>query len=575
MSLDKAYSEAEVLTWAAHFKSDLVASPKIDGLACAIHYDGQGRLTAAATRGDGKRGELITANIAFVGGVPQAISRGHGQAIEVRGEVYQPLSVFATMQDRFANPRNVAAGAIKQKDAERTAEFGLKFLAYDLLGLALASEREKRETLTSLGFTTVESHWIERNLVQETYQVMLAARPHWDYETDGVVFKIDSAEEQRLAGTTAHHPRYAIAYKFQGDAGTTTLQDVEWSVSRTGLITPVALIAPVELSGAMVSRVSLHNLGLMQGLSLRRGDQVHCVRRGGVIPHLEGVALTNPQGASFAPPAHCPSCGGALGLQGDFLVCSARASCPAQVSGRLEHFAKAVEMEGFGPRWIEALVQAGLLRTPADFYRLELADLLTLDRMGEKLAQNLLGQVRRTRTLPMTALLIGLGIDDLGQQVAELLAQHWSLEQLRELSEEQLATQHSIGPVKAKSIVVGLAAQAVLLSDLLKVIEVKAPSAPTSDGPLAGKKVVFTGTMASMNRSEAQKRVRALGGQTPSAVGRDLDYLVVGDTDSALLDSAQAKSSKHKTALKNIADSCPTQIIPEADFLKLLHAVNT
>jgi len=285
LSLDKCYDEETINSWVAKFEGDVVVSPKIDGCAVSIRYGSDGNLLFASTRGDGDEGEDITENVKRIKSIPSSASEN----VEVRGEVFMPLSVFKRYSAEFANPRNLAAGAIKQKDPAKTAEYDLSFLAYDIIGIDLSTEGEKFEMLEGLGFKNVDWRLVSRTDLQLPFDEILKKRGEYDFETDGVVYKANVLSEQVRLGATAHHPRYAMAYKFQGDSGSTTLLDVEWSVSRTGAITPVAIVEPVHLSGAKVRRASLHNLAILNSLNITLGAKVLMMRRGGVIPHVESV----------------------------------------------------------------------------------------------------------------------------------------------------------------------------------------------------------------------------------------------------------------------------------------------
>ena len=350
LSLDKCYSDEDLFDWASKFEGEVVVMPKIDGLATELRYDAQGLLILAATRGDGMVGEEITANARMITDIPQEIplcpplTKGGKGGFEIRGEIYMKLSVFKKYKDQFANPRNLAAGGVKQKDPQKTKEYGLSFFAYDILGPDIEKETDKFKLLNRLDIPIVEIWHLAKDheALTKVREHFLGKRARLDFETDGVVYKADLLSEQKRLGVTAHHPRHAIAYKFQGDSGTTTLNDVEWSVARTGVITPVGVVEPVELSGAMVSRVTLHNYGLMMKLGLRKGSNVVMMRRGGVIPKLESVAEAG-RGKPFDPPDKCPSCGESTEVSGDFLRCTNKQGCRASKMQELEHFIKTIE----------------------------------------------------------------------------------------------------------------------------------------------------------------------------------------------------------------------------------------
>ncbi|HSA59550.1 MAG TPA: NAD-dependent DNA ligase LigA [bacterium] len=547
LSLDKCYNDEDFQSWMEKFDSDVIVMPKIDGLATELRYDEKGHLVLGATRGDGVVGDDITANVRMIADVPHKVPKG---PVEIRGEIYMPLSVFKKYKDEFANPRNLAAGAVKQKDPRKTHEYRLSFFGYDLRGVDVRTEHDKFRMIESFGIPTVEYKKVKRDLeaLKEAYEYFLKKRDRHDYETDGVVFRVDSLAEQERLGVTAHHPRFAIAYKFQGDSGTTTLKDVEWSVARTGVITPVGIVEPVDLSGATVTHVTLHNYGLMMKLGLRHGSKVVLIRSGGVIPKLEAVAEAG-HGRLFKAPEKCPSCGEPTEVRDDFLYCTNKHGCRAAKMQELEHFIKVIEVDGFGEKLIEKLYDNGFVLDPADFYTLKKEDLLELERMGEVLATKLIGNVQDKRELTLDVFLRSLGIRELAKHASKLLARNYgTLEKLQEVSEEELSAIHTIGPIIAKEVVEGLKKKKPLINKLLKHVRVGLRSiAPLQKtGPLSGKKFLFTGSLIAMERGEAEKLVEAKGGEIASGVTQDLDYLVVGDGGGAgsKLDKAKKLQTK-------------------------------
>lgn len=556
LSLDKAYDEDSLQKWAAKFEGELVMTPKVDGVACSIRYAADGRLEVAATRGSGTVGEDITANVKRIPNVPVQIAVD--REVEVRGEVYLPLSRFRQLGGQFANPRNTAAGALKQKDPDKSAAMGLRFFAYDLVGLDIDTEMHKHELTQRLGFTPVEHLRVRRDEVQTGYEAYVARRNSLDFEIDGVVFKADRLDEQERLGHTSHHPRYAIAYKLQGDSNNTFLRAVEWSVSRTGAITPVGIVDPVNLSGATVTRISLHNWGLVRSKNLSLNAEVTAMRRGGVIPHLEAVA--KPGDTPIDPPPACPSCGTPPVVEGDFITCPNRTGCPAQSMGILGHFAKVTGIEGFGDVWLEKLVDEGILTSPADYYTLSAERLVKFERMGKTLAEKLVAQIDATRRMPLDTFLQALGVEGLGRTASGNLARHFgTLEAVRAATPSALLALPKFAEILANRIVDGLAARGPLIEALLQHIEVvpvEKPAAPTG-GPFSGKSFLFTGTLVAMKREEAQDRVVALGGTAASGVSSKLTYLVVGD-------AGQAGSKLEK------AQKAGVTVLSEAEFLALL-----
>lgn len=565
LSLDKCYGEADLLAWAKNIDGEFVVMPKLDGIACALRYDARGRLAVAATRGTGTVGDDVTVNARGITDVPEQIELPPGaeEGVEIRGEVYMRLSIFADFRDRFSNPRNLTAGAMKQKDPEKSRSYRLSFAAYELRGSSMETEEEKFQWLEKQGFTRTDRYIVEADRLQWAYEQYAERRPELDYEIDGVVFRANLTSEQHRLGSTAHHPRWAIAYKFQGESGRTPLVDIEWSVSRTGAITPVALIEPVQLSGAMVSRASLHHPGYVQKLGLTKGCEVLVTRRGGVIPHVEQVLV--PGTEPLEPPERCPSCGSPTRWEGDFLFCSNIEACPAAQIAELQHYCAVVELLGFGERLLSDAFGRSLIRTPADLYTLTVDQLMTLERVGEKLATKLVDQVDARRTMPLATFLRALGVAELGAHVSNLLAQQFgTIEAVRKVTVEELASIHSVGDIIAKSVVEGLARRGPLIDELLKHVTLVAPEKPASEGALRGVKFVFTGALESMDRKVAQAEVRKLGGETPSSVSAQLDYLVVGrEKDGAV-------SSKQKSAEKHIAKGAAIRVLDEAAFLTLL-----
>ena len=577
LSLDKCYTLKDLLSWFSKFEGDVVGSPKIDGVACSMRYDASGKLTLACTRGDGIKGELITENAKKVHGIPAKIE--YSLPLEIRGEIYMPLTVFASFKDQYKNPRNLTAGAIKQKETEKTMFYDLHFFAYELIGSTAETEWEKYNLLKKLGFTPVPSTLLTQEQMEVFYQEIADGRQTDDYETDGVVFKTNLQKEQLRLGATAHHPRWAIAYKFQGESGVSHLRAVDWDVSRTGSINPVAVVDPVVLSGATVTRASLHNLGIVEKLKLSIDALVRLTRRGGVIPNLEEVI--EPGEEEITIPTTCPSCGSTVERKADFLFCSKPDDCTKSRLASLRHFVDVIDCKGFGPKLLTKLLDEGLLDRPSDLYQLTVDKLMPLDRMGTTLANRLIKQVQALRELPLATFLQALGIRELGKQVSNLLAAFGSLEAIYALSEEDLANIHGIGETIASHVVKGLNSQKEEIDELLEYVTLIAPPAPPeksetdedSDEPkseLYQKKVLFTGKLVKMKRKDAQKQVRELDGLTPDSITKDLDYLVLGDADIERFKEGWL-SGKLKKA-KNFNDKgASIKIMGETEFLTILN----
>lgn len=572
LSLEKCYSQSELERFYDRFQGPCVVTPKIDGVAISARYDESGALVFGVTRGDGRQGEVITENVKRIVGIPHRIPKG---PLEVRGEAYMPLSIF---QDKwseiFANPRNLTAGALKQKDAERTREYGIHFFAYEAQGLdAIPTEVQRFERLQELGFTPAPWVVATKEEAQSTFEALSADRPTWDYETDGIVYRVNDAAQHDKLGRTAHHPRFALAYKFQGESGASTLLDIEWSVSRTGKINPVALIDAVSLSGVTVRRVSLHNLGIMRALGDGElptlGSKILVTRRGGVIPHIESVIT--PGETPISIPDVCPSCGAPTREQDDFLVADHELDCVTSALKRLEHFSAVVDIRGLGPKLLAQLFEAELVREPADIYTLDVPSLMTLPRTGKKSAENAIAAINDRREVRVSTFLAALGIKELGAQVARSLeAEFPRWEDLLEAGVPRLTAIDGVGEVIAENIVQGLAELSDVIERLLGHIHLTWPTdAPAIEGPLRGISVVFTGAMERLGRKEAQAMVQEAGGTTPSSVTADLKWLVIGDEAHEKF-LAGERSSKLKRAEDLQAKGSPIEIIAESEFLRRL-----
>ncbi|MDX1386900.1 MAG: NAD-dependent DNA ligase LigA, partial [bacterium] len=485
--------------------------------------------------------------------------------LEVRGEVYMRLSTFKKYKNEFANPRNLAAGALKQKDPRKTGEYNLNFFAYDLIGKSFSTETDKIKILKKLGFTPVESKILQKKseVLEKAYEAYLAKRDQADFELDGVVYKANDVREQTRLGASAHHPRWAIAFKFQGDTGTTVLKDVEWSVSRTGTISPIGIVEPIGLSGATVSRVSLHNIGIMEKLGVTLGSEVTMVRSGGVIPKLETVVKSTNRKIEI--PKKCPSCGFPAEIREEFLHCTNPKGCRKTKLGELKHFVDVLEIDGFGDKLIEQLYDSGYVEEIYDFYTLTVDDLLSLERVGEILAKKLIGNIQSHRKVPLELFLRSLGISELGKHVSGVLVKNYrNLENILKVKPSELAEIFTIGEIIAEQVVQGLKEKKDVIHKLLKHLELVERKV-AKKGPLSGKSFLFTGKMAAMPRGEAEKIVEAQGGEVAGGVNRDLDFLVIGSEGYR----AQDKGSKWIKAETLIQKGADIQIISEEKFLKM------
>lgn len=580
LSLDKCYDDDTLKKWCRTFQGGMIAVPKIDGVACSIRYALDGHILVAATRGDGKEGDDITENAKKIKDIPHKLNAKLLQEknalkkdtpfIEVRGEVYLGLARFQSLYaEEFANPRNLAAGALKQKDVTKSAGYGLSFFAYDVLGTQIASEREKRALLAELGFSCPPIEYSESiDDAPALFRKLSELRNSFDYETDGVVYRADSTAEYDRLGVTSHHPKGSIAYKFQGESAITKLLRIDWSVGRSGVVTPVAEVEPINVSGVTVNRASLHNSGYLAKLGLAKECRVELVRRGGVIPHVERVVEggVDAGGEAMLVATTCPCCGSEIRSDGDFIYCTKPATCPDAIVARVEYFCKVIDVLGFGRKHITSLVNSKLVTRPADLFTITVEQLTTLERMGKVSAKKLVAELDSKRELPLTTFLVSLGIHDVGNSVSAALSEKYgTLEAIQTTTADDVSKLHGVGTRIAQSLLDGLKNNKDDIDALLAQVKIQKPVVvEIGSHPLAGKSVVFTGALQSSDRKTAQKKVAAVGGKTPSGVSADLDYLVVGPEDDG------KKSSKQVAAEKHIAKGAKLRMITEAEFLVLL-----
>ena len=576
LSLDKCMADEEFVDFDARVRRELaddgpiryLCEPKIDGVAVSLTYE-HGVLVRAATRGDGSTGEDITANVRTIGAVPLRLQgEGWPATLEVRGEIYLPRAAFEAWNERaraqgdkpMVNPRNGAAGSLRQLDARITATRPLTMFCY---GVGLQDPLQVAQTQSGLmaclrawGLRTNELAAVADGAdgVLAEARVLLARRDALGYDIDGMVVKVDSLALQRRLGVLTRTPRFAIAYKFPAEEAQTQVLAVEFQVGRTGAITPVARLAPVFVGGVTVSNATLHNMDEIGRLDLRIGDTVIVRRAGDVIPQVvrvvtdDGLPGANEDRRAGLPAAQlpdaCPSCATPLQrVEGEAIVrCPAGMACPAQRQQALRHFASrtAMDIEGLGDKLITQLVETGLLRAPADLYRLEKAQLAALPRLGEKSAENLLAAIAATRERPLARLLFALGIRDVGEATARALAQHFGgIEALAAASVEELEVINDVGPVVAANVVNWFAepANRALLQDLLAHV---APVAPQRRAvqPLAGQTWVLTGALESMSRDAAGERLARLGARVSGSVSKKTSQVVAGPGAGSKLDKA-------------------------------------
>ena len=565
-SLDNTYSPEELREFATRVRKlaeeralHFTIEPKVDGVAISLLYE-NGRLVRAATRGDGVTGDDVTQNVLTISNIPHRL---HGEApgqIEIRGEIYLPKAIFARLNAErdeeglppFANPRNAAAGSIKQLDPAITASRKLAAVFYGTgawTGDQPATGREMFATLQKWGLPISERilEGSDEDSVNAAVQKMGELRHDFAYETDGAVVKLDSLAMRREFGSTAKAPRWAIAYKYEPERAETKLLDITIQVGRTGTLTPVAELQPVFVSGSTVSRATLHNEEEIQRKDIRIGDTVLIEKAGEVIPAVVEVKkeLRNGSERVFEMPQHCPSCGALVSKDGVAWKCTSH-SCGAQVRRRIEHFAskQAMDIEGLGEALVAQLVEAGLLKGISDIYRLDRESLLNLERMGEKSASNLLAAIAESRSKPLWRLLHGLGIPHIGVTSARDLANRFhTLDALASATEETLLGIHSIGEIMATAIHNWFQnpENRSLLESLraagLNFGEADTTAAPT-DQRLQDTIWVLTGTL-SISREEASEMIRRLGGKVAGSVSKKTTHLLAGDDAGSKLDKAR------------------------------------
>ena len=573
LSLDNAFSTEDVEAFDRRVRDRLKsdgeleysAEPKLDGAAINLWFE-SGELVRAATRGDGAVGEDVTHNVRTIRSVPLRL-RGAAvpDRLEVRGEIFMPRAGFRRLNEAariagdkvFVNPRNAAAGSLRQLDPRLTASRPLAMFAYGIGTLSGGPQPARHsETLARLrdwGLPVAPEADVVTGVdgCLAYHQKMLEKRNGLPYDTDGVVYKVDDLELQARLGTVARAPRWAVAHKFPAEEQLTTVEAVEFQVGRTGVLTPVARLVPVFVGGATVSNATLHNLDELRRKDVRPGDTVVVRRAGDVIPEVLAVVLDRRPGKSspVEPPEQCPVCSSAVvRVEGESaLRCSGGLVCPAQRKESLRHFAsrRALNIEGLGSQLIEQLVDRGVVRTPVDLFRLTLPALLDLERMGERSATKLLAAIERGKATTLERFLYALGIPEVGEATSKALARHFvSLDALMDAPEDELTEVADVGPVMAAHISAFLAQphnQEVIkeLRQLGVQWEEIAPPPDHVDLPMSGKTFVLTGTLAGMTREEATEKIEALGGKVTSSVTAKTSYLVVGENPGSKVAKAE------------------------------------
>ncbi|MCR4404479.1 MAG: NAD-dependent DNA ligase LigA [Candidatus Acetothermia bacterium] len=573
LSLTNAFSEEEVREFDARAKRFLglepaaeleyVVEPKYDGLAVELIYV-DGVLQVGSTRGDGEVGEDVTLNLKTIKAIPLVLRRPEGRAIPkslaARGEVYMNIADFRRLNEErlaqgeppFANPRNAAAGSLRQLDSKITARRPLRIFFYDVgetVGIEFRTQEELLRTLPEFGLR-VNPLFRKCAGIEEAiafHHELERERESLPYESDGVVIKVNDFQLRRRLGEISRAPRWALAYKFAPRQATTRIREIVLQVGRTGAITPVALLEPVELAGATISRATLHNQEEIAKKDIRVGDLVLIERAGDVIPEVVKPIPEARTGEErkWEMPDRCPVCGSALVKPEDEVVFRCpNISCPARIKESIRHFARALDIEGLGERLVDQLVEKGLVKEVADIFRLEKEELAALERMGEKSASNLLEAISRSKRPSLSRFIYALGIRHVGEHLAEILAKHYgSVADLISAREDELQGIFEVGPEVARSIVEFFsteknreAVRRLLEAGVRPVSEKLEPARPQ---PLAGKRFVFTGTLRAFTREEAEGLVRQLGGEASSSVSRKTDYVVVGEAPGSKLAKAR------------------------------------
>jgi DNA ligase (NAD+) len=573
MSLDNTYSEDELRDWERRVHElsgrkdvEYVCELKLDGMSMALRY-ADGQLERGVTRGDGAEGEDVTLNVRTVRSVPLSVTKeklkkaGLPADFEARGEMLMPLAGFQKMNDererqglaRFANPRNATAGTVRQLEPSITAQRRLDFFAYLLLadGRTLFARHSKSlDALEAAGFKVNPHRRMAKNMEQvwSFIEEWGGKRDSLPYEIDGIVVKVDSVALQEELGYTGKAPRWAIAYKYAARGGVTLIEDILVQVGRTGKLTPVAALKPVPIGGTTVSRATLHNLDEIERLGVKIGDWVEVERGGDVIPKVVRVVedASHPRGTRvFHMPEKCPVCGThVVRTEGEVDYRCINANCPAKLEGTILHFASrgVMNIDGMGDALVEQLTRAGLVKNVADIYSLTKDDLLKLERMGDKSAQNVLSQIEKSKKLPVERVIFGLGIRFVGERTAEFLAEHFgSLDAVMNAGEEELQEVNEVGPRIAASMVEFFhePRNRELVERLRRAGLTFKGQKRERGTKLAGKTFVLTGTLVHFTRDEAKKKIEAAGGKVTGSVSKKTDYVVAGAEAGSKLDKAR------------------------------------
>ncbi|WP_096155801.1 NAD-dependent DNA ligase LigA [Bacillus sp. FJAT-45066] len=568
LSLGNAFNEDDLRDFDRKVKQAVgedvsyVCELKIDGLAVSLRYE-DGLFVLGATRGDGTTGEDITMNLKTIRSIPLRLKET--VSLEVRGEAFMPKNSFIALneakmqreEEPFANPRNAAAGSLRQLDPKIASKRNLDVFIYSMANaedLDMNSHSQALDYIEILGFKT-NKELVTCSSIEEVIEYVTGwheKRPDLPYDIDGIVIKVDSIEQQEQLGFTAKSPRWAVAYKFPAEEVSTRLLDIELNIGRTGVVTPTAILEPVRVAGTTVQRASLHNEDLIREKDIKIGDYVVVKKAGDIIPEVVNVLVEKRTGEEkdFAMPTHCPECESDLvRIEGEVALRCINPKCPAQIREGLIHFVSrnAMNIDGLGERVIAQLFQEKLIEDVADLYRLTKEQLVALERMGEKSADNLLSAIEKTKNNSLERLLFGLGIRLVGAKAAKTLAQHFgNMDGLMQASKEELVAIHEIGDKMADSVVTFFEQPEVeqLIAELKELglnTEYKGPkpvSAEDVDSVFAGKTVVLTGKLIEMKRNDAKEAIERLGGKVTGSVSKSTDLVIAGEDAGSKLSKA-------------------------------------
>ena len=565
-SLQDAFSFEELTEFnkrvmAVNSKTTYSVEPKIDGLSVSLEYE-NGKFVRGSTRGDGVTGENITENLLTVKSIPKEL-KGFDGNIEVRGEVYMSHSSFAELVKRqelneekvFKNPRNAAAGSLRQKNAKITAERDLDIFVFNVQrieGKTLNSHTESLDFLKSIGFTVLpfyKKFSDFREVLNEITRIG-ESRGSLPFDIDGAVIKVDDLNEREVIGSTSKFPKWAIAYKYPPEEKETKLQNIEINVGRTGALTPVAVFEPILLAGTTVSRATLHNEDMIIDKNINIGDTIVVRKAGDIIPEVVSLKQKGENKDYFKMPEFCPSCGAPVTREvGESVIRCTNADCPAQLLRHLIHFVSrdAMDIDALGPAVIEALVNSGKVKTPADLYRLTRDDISSLDRLGEKSADNIINSIEKSKNNDAGRLVFALGIRHIGSKAANLLTEHFkNFVNIINAGFDEINGIDGFGEVMSQSVVefFSLPQTKELIAEL-KTFGVKTTSTnKKSSDILAGKVFVLTGTLPNLSRKDASQLIEENGGKTSSSVSKKTDYVLAGEDAGSKLDKANSLNIK-------------------------------